>query len=73
MTTRPTMRIDLTDNAFWPGIPGLGLLPERARRRLIEERRRLENTQRPPADGAEFRIITRDNAGRTVVGDWIRP
>lgn len=73
MTTRPSMKVDLTSDAFYPPIIGLGTLPDRVLRRLIEDRRREDNPQTPPADGSEFRVITRDEAGRTVVGDWIRP
>lgn len=72
MAPYSSKKVDLGSDVFWPPLAGLGRIPEPARRRLQERADREREVQQPHSE-AEFRVWTKDDAGRTIVGPWVRP
>lgn len=68
------MNIDLTNDIYYPPLPGVGRLSESALQRLLlDAKKEAGSGEQITAPEAEFRVWSKDEQGRSVVGPWIRP
>lgn len=73
MDSLPMVRnIDLTNDLFYPPLPGLPPLEKSAVDRIIEQHQKERELLPPPSYANEFRVISKDEEGRTVVSDWVK-
>lgn len=65
-------KIDLTDDLYYPPLPGIPPLPVSKVHRIIEQFRR-DRELRPPADAAQVRFWFKDDEGRSYATEWKNP